>query len=409
MVSPHLLDFDSYPAPPGVIEEGQPGFRRCVRCVMDTTDPNIVFDERGECNHCKTYDWKVGALLGTEGERAQRLAKRVAAIKAAGAGKEYDCVIGVSGGVDSTYVAYLVKKLGLRPLAVHMDNGWNSELAVSNIQKTLEVLGIDLYTEVLDWDEFRDLQLAFLKASTPDSEVPTDHAITAVLMRVAKEHGIRYILNGSNLRTEAINVGAWSQGIRDWKYIRSLHKRFGSVPLETFPHFTLWDFVREALMPTITSYSVLNDIEYRKEDAMKVLEHDLDWKYYGGKHYESIYTRFFQAFILPAKFKGDKRKMHLSTLVCSQEMTREQALDVLKTPPAEQAMLEEDFVFVVKKLGITPEAFEQILRLPPKSIKDYPAYENSLGHDVLRFVYRLPRYVRMLNPARKQDAVPAQG
>lgn len=396
MVSSALLDFDSYPAPPGVIEEGRPSFRRCTRCVMDTTDPNIVFDEKGECNHCRTYDWKVRVVLGTAEQRADRLKKRVAAIKTAGVGNEYDCVIGVSGGVDSTYVAYLVKQLGLRPLAVHMDNGWNSELAVSNIQKTLETLGIDLYTEVLDWDEFRDLQLSFLKASTPDSEIPTDHAITAVLMEVAKQHGIRYIINGSNIRTEAISASAWSQGIRDWKYIRSVHQRFGSVPLESFPHFTLWDFIREALLPSITSYSILNDIEYSKTEAMRVLEQELGWKYYGGKHYESIYTRFFQAFILPAKFKGDKRKMHLSTLICSGEITREEALAALQVPTAERAMLEEDFVFTVKKLGVTPEAFEQILRLPPKSIKDYPAYENSLAHDVLRLVYRLPRYVRSL-------------
>ncbi|MBE2187354.1 MAG: N-acetyl sugar amidotransferase [Rhodothermales bacterium] len=396
MVSPDLLAFNSYPAPPGVIEDGAPGFRRCARCVMDTTDPNIVFDEKGECNHCRAYDWKVRAVLGTAEQRADRLKKQVAAIKVAGEGKEYDCVIGVSGGVDSTYVAYLVKQLGLRPLAVHMDNGWNSELAVSNIQKTLDTLGIDLYTEVLDWDEFRDLQLSFLKASTPDSEIPTDHAITAVLMHVAKQHGVRYIINGSNVRTEAILASAWSQGIRDWKYIRSVHKRFGSVPLESFPHFTLWDFVRESLMPSITSYSILNDIEYSKTEAMRVLEQELGWKYYGGKHYESIYTRFFQAFILPAKFKADKRKMHLSTLICSDEITREAALEALAKPTADQAMLEEDFVFTVKKLGVTPEEFEQILRLPPKTIKNYPAYENSIGHDLLRLVYRAPRYIRSL-------------
>lgn len=371
------------------------GYRMCSRCVMDTTDPEIVFDDSGVCNHCHLYESLVRGILGPDSERAARLERLVESIRAAGKGQEYDCLIGVSGGVDSTYVAYLVKRmLGLRPLAVHMDNGWNSALAVTNIRRALDRLDIDLVTEVLDWEEFRDLQLAFLRASTPDSEIPTDHAIGAVLMRTAKAHGIKYILGGSNIRSESIMPRAWSQGIRDWKYISSVHGMYGKVPLKTFPHFTLADFIAFRSLSGRKYVDILNYVDYIKSDAMRVIERELGWVYYGGKHYESVYTRFFQAYILPSKFGYDKRKGHLSTLVCSGQMTREEALAELQQPICDPRLLREDREFVIKKLALSEDEFEEIMKLPPRRFEDFPSYHQSLMFKALRWIYRAPRAIR---------------
>ncbi len=201
--------------------------RICARCVMDTSDPDIQFDANGVCNHCHAYDAAVASRVFTGDEARRLLDELVDRIRKQGAGKSYDCVIGVSGGVDSTFVAYKVKQLGLRPLAVHLDNGWDSELAVKNIENTLKRLNIDLYTRVLDWEEFKDLQLAFLRASTPDSEIPTDHAIVSELYKTAARIGVKYIVAGVNVRTESHLPAAWSTGHLDWRYIRGLHDRFG--------------------------------------------------------------------------------------------------------------------------------------------------------------------------------------
>lgn len=357
-------------------------YRICARCVMDTTDPEIAFDESGVCNHCHTYDRLVREHI-VEGEAGRRrLEKLIADIKRAGRGKPYDCIIGVSGGVDSTYVAYLVKKLGLRPLAIHLDNGWDSELAVKNIEETLKRLSIDLYTEVLDWEEFRDLQAAFLKASTPDSEIPTDHAINAILGSMAEKIGVKYIIIGTNVRTESHLPRAWSQGHFDWKYIRELHKRFGTRPLKTFPHFSFFTYYRR--MFTQKRIEILNYIGYSKKEALEVLQEELGWRYYGGKHYESIYTRFYQGYILPVKFGFDKRRAHLSSLICSGEITREQALEELKIPTYSPSMQEEDREYVVKKLGFTEEEFTAIMNAPKKSYWDYPSYGQFMRQPIVQ-------------------------
>jgi N-acetyl sugar amidotransferase len=369
-------------------------YRVCSRCIMDTSDPEIVFDDEGVCNHCRQYDFLVRAVLPNKEDRQKRLDRIVENVKTSGRGRDYDCVIGVSGGVDSTYLAYLVKSLGLRPLAVHMDNGWNSTQAVTNIERTLRKLDIDLVTEVLDWEEFRDLQLAFLRASTPDSEIPTDHAINAVLMKAALRHGIKYILLGSNIATEAIMPRTWSYGIRDWKYIKAIHRRFGTVPLKTFPHFTLRELVLFSTLRGRREIHILNYVPYVKADAMRVLEREVGWKQYGGKHHESVYTRFFQAYILPRKFGADKRRAHLSTLVCGGQISREQALREIEEPICDEPLLRQDREFVIRKLGITEAEFERIMALPPRSFWDYPSYEKTLALKALRYAYRLPRTLR---------------
>jgi N-acetyl sugar amidotransferase len=367
-------------------------YKICQHCVMDTSDPDIRFDAAGICHHCEAYDARVAAAIPVEAEAAGRLQELVDTIRREGASKEYDCVIGVSGGVDSTYVALRVKQLGLRPLAVHLDNGWDTELAVKNIENLCRRLDIDLHTEVLDWDEFRDLQLAFLRASTPDSEIPSDHAIVSTMRLTAQRIGVRYIISGFNARTESHLPAAWSQGHYDWKYIKSVHERFGRVPLRTFPRTGFLAFHRSYF--SHRRIDLLNYDNYVKSDAMKLLERELDWKYYGGKHYESIYTRFYQGYILPRKFGYDKRRTHLSSLICSGEISREQALQELaqETYPVDLQLTDREYV--IKKLGITAEEFERIMQLPKRSYWDFPSYGKLYRHPIYRGARALYRALR---------------
>jgi N-acetyl sugar amidotransferase len=339
---------------------------------MDTSDPDIQFDEHGVCNHCKRYlkQFTIRTLKGNEAK--SQLEKLIRRIKDSGKGKEYDCIIGVSGGVDSTYVAFITKELGLRPLAIHFDNGWNSELAVANIEKLLTKLGIDLFTFVIEWDEFKDLQLSFLKASTPDGEIPTDHAINALLFREANKRGIKYIINGMNYATESMSVPAWSYGHSDWKYISSVHKQFGVTTLKHYPHFNVLNLFWWTFVKRIKVVSILNYLDYKKDEVMKTIQDELGWVYYGGKHYESIYTRFYQGFVLPVKFNIDKRKGHLSDLIMSGQLSREAALEAIKNPIYDKSLLQQDKEFVMKKFNLNIQAFSTIMDNPVKNFKYYP-------------------------------------
>jgi N-acetyl sugar amidotransferase len=373
-------------------------YRACTRCLMDTSDPQIAFDALGVCNHCRAYDEALGRAVFRGEDGSRRLREIVDGIKRAARGRRYDCVIGLSGGVDSTYTALMVKKLGLRPLAVHLDNGWNSEISVRNIENIVKRLGIDLYTEVLDWEEFRRLQLAFLRASTPDSEIPTDHAIFATLYRVARRERIKWIIDGGNLATELMVPPAWSHGHSDWKYIRCINERFGGAPLRSYPHFTLWDhLVRIPSIDRLRRLSLLNYVDYDKPRAMEVIRAELGWEYYGGKHYESIYTRFYQGFILKEKFGFDKRRSHLSCLINAGNLTREEALQELARPAIAPEQLREDRAFVIKKLRISEEEFEAIMAAERKTFWDYPSYEADIGsNSARRPVFGLVRFARVL-------------
>lgn len=339
---------------------------------MDTSDPEIVFDDAGICNHCYRYEDQSQRRVAPTNERDIRLNELVTEIKAQGQGRDYDCIIGVSGGVDSTYVAWLTKRLGLRPLAVHLDNGWNSELAVANIEKTLERLSIDLSTFVIDWEEFKDLQLSFLKASTPDGEVPTDHAIVALLYRAAVKHGLKHILLGTNVASEAIMPLKWGYGYSDYRYIEAIQKRFGSKKLQTYPHYTLPKLAENMFLRKIRIVPILDFVNYHKEEAMKCIESDLGWTYYGGKHYESIYTRFYQAYVLPKKFGIDKRRAHNSNLVLSGQMSREAALLGLQARTAPEDLIRDDMEYVCKKLNLSQAEFDALMALPKRTFLDYP-------------------------------------
>ena len=361
----------------------------CRRCIMTKmVDPLITFDESGLCNHCQRYDALIDSRVFTGQDGRRKLQSLTEKIKLAGKGRDYDCLIGVSGGVDSTYVAYLTKQLGLRPLAVHFDNGWNSQLAVKNIEGVLEKLSIDLITYVVDWEEFRDLQLAFLQASTPDGEIPTDHAINALLWRQALKHKIKYIISGMNFATEALSVPHWAYGHSDWRYIRDVHRRHGSTPLRTYPHFGLPFLGYVNLLRGIRTISILNYVDYNKAEAMETIEKELGWVYYGGKHYESIYTRFFQGYILPRKFGIDKRYGHLSDLINSGQITRDDALAEIQRPAYPQELLQQDLEFVVKKFKITNERFEELMALPASTFRDYRNHYN--------WISRLKRLVTLL-------------
>lgn len=349
-------------------------YRICSKTVMDTVgDPDIVFDENGICNYYHEFLEKLKIRVPAPDKAEKELKKMILNIKSAGKNKQYDCIIGVSGGVDSTYTAWLVKQHGLRPLAVHLDNGWDSELAVKNVENILSRLEIDLYTEVLDWEMFRDLQLSFLKSSTPDGEIPTDHAILAVLYKTAAKFKVRYIISGMNFRSEGMLPPTWARGYLDWKYIRSVQKIFGKQSLKTFPHFTVIGFLYYNLARSISSISILNYVNFNRTEAIRIIQNELGWRNYGSKHHESVYTRFYQAYILPKKFGIDKRKAHLTCLIISTgEISREQALEELKLPPSDPKQMEEDKEYLLKKLDITLEEFEQIMTMPIRTIMDYP-------------------------------------
>jgi N-acetyl sugar amidotransferase len=364
--------------------------QQCSRCVLDANDdPAITFDANGVCNHCAEYDRveRQHVLRGAEAE--QRLAAAIADIKEAGKGKRYDCVLGLSGGVDSTYLAYLAVQHGLRPLAVHLDNGWNSEIAVRNIANVVNRLGLDLETLVLDWEEFRDLQLAYLRGSVIDIEVLTDHAIYGTVYRLAAKNKLRFVLSGMNVVTEAMLPPHWIFNKGDATNILSIHAAYGTRSLRTFPLLDTRAKKYFFNVLGIQSVSLLNWVPYVKSEIKRLITKELGWQDYGMKHGESVFTRFYQSYILPIKFGVDKRKAHLSNLICSGQITRADALRELEEPICDPGLLATDKDFVLKKLELSNEEFDALMRTPPRPHTDF-ATERSL-YD------RFP-FLRMMKP-----------
>jgi N-acetyl sugar amidotransferase len=362
----------------------------CTRCVMDETDPEIQFSAEGVCNHCTLVREKLTRepFCLSPQEKTDRLAAIVARVKRSGKNKKYDCIIGLSGGVDSSYVALKVKEMGLRPLAVHLDNGWDSELAVKNIENICSKLNIDLFTYVIDWEEFKDLQLSFLKASTPDSEIPSDHAIVSILYKMASQYRVRHIIGGTNTASESIMPRAWSQGHPDWTYIKNLQRRFGTVRLKSFPHRSYVSYILNRLFGFIRWIDFLDNLEYHREEAKAAITERLGWRDYGRKHGESTYTRFFQEYILPRKFGFDKRKAHYSSLIMAGQMTRPEALARLQEPLYDDnRKIEEDINYVSTKFGLSRAEFDAIMNLPAKSYWDYPNFQRTLFYRAFRALY----------------------
>ena len=354
-------------------------YRICNRCVLDTSDPEITFDEKGNCNHCNSYFEKI-KYLSYQGEKSDKeLAALVAEIKEAGKNNEYDCLVGVSGGIDSSYVAYLVKKLGLRPLAWHLDNGWNSDQAVKNIRGICSKLGIDYVSHVLDWEEFKDIQLSVLKSGITEVEIPTDIAILGAAHKIAAENKIKYIISGGNFATEGLLPEKWFYNPKDEKLLRAIQKRFGTKPIKSFPFFNYKKEMYYKFVKGIKMKYILNLVPFSKDGAMKTLESELDWQYYGGKHYESKYTGFVQSYIQPVKFNVDYRRATFSTQICAGTMTREEALKELEKPSYNPDKIEYEMEYIAKKFGITLEQFKEIMDAPPVSYKEYPNDEKKLN------------------------------
>lgn len=341
-------------------------YQICSRCVSDTTIPDIRFDEKGVCNFCHTHD-TLAEQYPLDERGKQRLDQIVERIRRDGRARRYDCIVGVSGGTDSTFCLYMAKKLGLRPLAVHFDNGWNSEESVSNIRNAVRKLGVDLKWITVDFEEFSDIQRSFLKASVPDAEVPTDLAIHAVLHRTAAESGIKWIINGMNFRTEGIQPLKWSYS--DGRYVRSVQEQLGRRPLVTYPNLTILDMINFSLVKGIRTVPLLAYMNYSKEETKEILKREVDWTDYGGHHFESLYTRFVITDILWKKFRIDKRKVQLSAAVRSGKLARDAALEILKTPPSGDPEVTR---IVLEKIGFTEKEFGEILSLPPKTFLDYP-------------------------------------
>jgi N-acetyl sugar amidotransferase len=353
-------------------------YQQCTISVLDTCDdPAIEFDDQGRSHYDHEYlaAERDRVFTGAEGEL--RLAEMVRRIKADGRGKPYDCILGVSGGVDSSYLALLAKQHGLRVLAVHFDNGWNSELAVMNIEGIISRLGFDLHTLVVDWAEFRDLQRAYLKASVVDVEALTDHAIIATMHRLAAKYGVSHIIGGNNVVTEQVLPPHWVFNKTDHRNIKAIHARYGERPLHTYPLMDWRLKTYGRIVHRLTYHAPLNLVPYNKDEVKRVIERELAWRDYGGKHHESIFTRFYQGYILPRKFGIDKRKAHLSNLIFSGQMTRNEALSELKNPHYEPEQAAQDLIFVRKKLGLSHEEFEHIMSSPRREHREFD-HERSI-------------------------------
>jgi len=355
-------------------------YQICTRCIMDTTDPEIYFDEKGVCSHCLKFENQLKKNWFPNEEGKKRLDAIIKKIKSDGKNKKYDCAIGLSGGVDSSYLAYILRKLypELKILAVHIDGGWNSELAVHNIENIVKILNIDLYTGVVPWEEMQDLQLAFLKSQLANQDVPQDHVFFATLYHVANKNGIKYFLSGGNLATESILPSSWGYNAMDATQLKAVHKKFGKNKLKKYEIVSF--FKRKIYYPYFKKFKIIRPLDflsYIKDEAKETIKNELNWRDYGGKHHESKFTKFFQAHWLPAKFGFDKRKAHLSSLIVSGQMTRSEALKELEKPLYDEKQLKEDKEFISKKLGISLEEFETIMQQPNKTFLDYPSDYNK--------------------------------
>lgn len=350
----------------------RPGGRLCSMTVMDDSIPGIAFDADGVCNFARRAQWRLENEVFRGKEREERLARLLAEMKRAGKGRPYDCLIGLSGGVDSSFVAMKVKEFGLRALAVHLDNGWNSDVAVSNIEKVVRGLGIDLHTHVIEWDEFRDLQRCYFKASVMDLECVSDHAIISVLLRVAGKFGIRYLLQGTNVTTESIIPPSWIYDKRDGRNVLAIHSRFGEVRLRTYPYMRPSALAYHLFAKRIRTIPILNYIDYNKNLAVTAMTEQLGWRPYPRKHGENRFTRFFQEYYLPTKFGIDKRKAHFSSLIVAGEMTRDEAIDRLSQPLYSETEAREEFEYVAKKLGFGTGELASLIAAAPRRHEEYP-------------------------------------
>lgn len=353
-------------------------YQRCTNCMMDTSDSAITFDEHGVCDFCNDFYQNIQPSWQDKLKDPDLLRRTAEQIKAASKGRKYDCIIGMSGGVDSSYLCYVAKELmGLNPLVYSVDTGWNLNVAVENIERIVKALDLDMYTEVVDWNEMKDLQLAFFKSQVPYQDTPQDHAIFAGLYNYAVKHGIQYVLTGANSATECIRSPVEWVYMNDLKMIRDIHHKFGTRPLKTFPLCGMVKYrVYYPIFKGMKRVAPLDMVEYNKEKVKLFLQERFGWQPYENKHYENVFTRFYEGYYLPHKFGYDKRKCYFSNEILAGTMTREEALAELEQPPYDPQQMEEDKAYIAKKLGLTVEEFQTIIDGENKTFRDY---RNSWG------------------------------
>jgi N-acetyl sugar amidotransferase len=351
-------------------------YQRCTRCVMDTTDPQIEFDEQGVCNHCHNFDNVTRKKWYPNDEGAIRWQAHLDEIKEAGKGQEYDCILGLSGGVDSSYLAIKAHEWGLRPLVMHVDAGWNSELAVSNIEALVKHCGYDLHTHVVDWEDMRDLHLAYLRAGISNQDVAQDHIFFSSLYHFATKNNIRYILSGGNIATESIFPAIWHGSAMDATNLKAIHKKYGERKFRNYKTISFFEYyVWFPLIKKMRVLRPLNFMPYDKEAALNELQMAVGYKPYPRKHGESVFTKWFQNHYLPVKFGMDKRLPHLSSLIVSGQLTRDMALTKLAEPLYEPAELEIDIAYLCKKLRISRAEFDGFMSVPIHSYADFPNWD----------------------------------
>ena len=356
---------------------------------MDTSDSQIVFDEHGVCDHCRGFAVNVRPHWHPDERGRAEVAKTVEQIKRSGEGKQFDSILGLSGGLDSSYMLHLVvKEFGLRPLVFHVDGGWNSDIAVSNIESLVNKLGLDLYTEVINWEEMRDFQLAFFKAGVPHLDIPQDHAFIATLYHFANKHGIKYILNGGNISTECVrNPKEWLYYGTDMAQIRDIRRQFGTREMNTYPFSSVF-FHKFYLryFKRLQVFKPLDLLPYTKQLAIDTLTGEYGWKAYPQKHFESRFTKFYEGYWLPTRFGYDTRRVQFSSLILTGQMTREEALEKLEKPPYDPQTIDNDFEYIASKLRIPVEELRHYHEMPRKTYKDYRNQEwiFELGAKVLQ-------------------------
>lgn len=363
--------------------------RSCIKCVMDTTDSKIQFDENGVCDHCNTFKNSIQPFWHTDNRGKVKVEALVKKIRIEGKGKDFDCMMGMSGGIDSSFLLYkMVTEYGLRPLVFHVDAGWNSQIAVNNIERLVDGLGLDLYTEVINWEEMKDLQLAFFKSGVPHIDVPQDHAFFATMYKFASKYKIKTILTGGNYSTECVrNPLEWMYYQSDSIQLKDIYKKHGIGKLLEYPVTNiLWHKFWLPYFKGIKLYRPLDFIPYNKDEAMQTLVDKFGYQKYPQKHFESRFTRFYEGFWLPKRFGYDTRKVQFSSLILTNQMTREESLEKLKNESYTDEQIKEDFEYVSNKLGITTEELWSYFHAPKKTFKDYKSQENiyNIGASLLK-------------------------
>ncbi len=374
-------------------------YKICTRCVMDTSDPLISFDDNGVCDHCRNFDSIILPKWNFGKGREELLDKIISTIKKRGKNKEYDCLMGISGGVDSSYMAYLAKeKFGLRPLIFHIDAGWNSQQAVHNIERIIDSLELDLHTEVINWEEMKDLQAAFFKAQVCHVDTPQDHVFNAALYNFATKNGFKYVLNGGNISSECVREPLeWHYHASDLRQIKDIHQKHGTIALKTFPLASVFKYkIYYKYFKGLKVIQPLDFIEFEKEKAIQFLEKNFQWQRYAEKHYESRFTRFYEGYWMLEKFNYDIRRAHYSSLILTNQMKREEALKKISVKPYDHQNIKHDFEYIAKKLGFQVDEFQELMDGKNKTYRDYKnsMFFIELGMKIMRLIGSEKKLIR---------------